>query len=340
MKTGKTLRRLAAAVLAGTMMLAMSTSAFAAGVTTPDSDGNTQVTLTKTVTAEANVKAPNTSFTFAIANGSATTKTENGKNVVVYAGVPGGAYFADGADTITFTPADTTFTKTTNISFDVSKFPTPGVYRYVVTETAGTYEGITYDGASYYMDVYVINGTNGNAIQAVTTIKNGTTSAKSDLTFTNSYTTNDFTLKKVVAGNQADMSKKFSFTIKVDGAAGEEYATSKSGVVLTSGTAATVELGHEETITVYGLSAEDTYTIVESSYASDGYETTITGADETTGLTATGKVADADDTVVYTNTKAVTTPTGIITNVLPYVLMVAAAAALVFVFLRKREYDR
>lgn len=345
MKTGKTLRRLAAAVLAGTMMLAMSTSAFAAGVTTPDSDGNTQVTLTKTVTAETNVKAPNTSFTFAITTGSAAIKTEDDKNVVVYAGVQGGAYFADGANTITFAPDDS-LTKTTNVSIDVSKFPTPGVYRYVVTESEETYDGITYDDASYYMDVYVINnGTNGKTIQAVTTSKitiedDVETSAKSDLTFTNIYTTNNLTLRKVVDGNQADMSKKFSFTIQVDGAAGEEYATSMTGVVLTSGTEATVNLGNNETITVYGLSANDTYTIVESSYASDGYETTITGADETTGLTATGKVADADDTVVYTNTKKVTTPTGIITNVLPYVLMVAAAAALVFVFLRKREYDR
>ena len=244
MKTGKTLRRLAAAVLAGTMMLAMSTSVFAVDAElVPDDNTSTQVTLTKTVDSETNVMAPNTLFTFAIANGSATTKTENGKNVVVYAGVTDGAYFADGANTITFAPGDS-LTKTTNVSIDVTKFTTPGVYRYVVTETAGTYDGITYDNASYYMDVYVINGTNGNEIQAVTTIKNGTTSAKSDLTFTNIYTTNDLTLKKVVAGNQADMSKKFTFTIKVDGAAGEEYATSKSGVVLTSGTAATVNLGN------------------------------------------------------------------------------------------------
>lgn len=335
MKTSKTLRRFAAAVLAGTMMLAMSTSAFAAGVTEPSDNGGIQVTLTKKVTAEKNVKAPNTTFTFEIATGNGTTDNE----VVIYPGITDGAFFGEGANIITFTPTDSTLEKTTAINFDVESFKKPGVYRYVITETVGAYDGITYDSSRYYMDVYVVNGDKGLKIDAVTTTKTNETE-KSDLVFENKYATNNLTLKKVVAGNQADMSKKFSFTIQVDGAAGEKYATSMTGVVLTSGTAATVNLGNNETIIVYGLSANDTYTIVESSYASDGYETTITGADKTTGLTATGKVADADDTVVYTNTKNVTTPTGIITNVLPYVLMVAVAAALVVVFLRKREYDK
>lgn len=335
MKTNKTLRRFAAAVLAGTMMLAMSTSAFAAGVTELSDNGGIQVTLTKKVTAKDNVKAPNTTFTFAIANGQSATEN----NVVIYQGVTGGAFFGKGADTIIFAPAENTFEKTTTISFDVLKFDKPGVYRYVITETVGAYDGIAYDSSQYYMDVYVVNGDKGLKIDAVTTTKTDETE-KSDLVFTNTYTTNNLTLEKVVKGNQANMNQKFKFQITVQGADGEQYATSNSNVVLTSKETTTVELGNGESITVYGLSANDTYTIVETDYSSDGYVTTIAGADTINGLTATGNMAEKDDSVVYTNTKNVTTPTGIITNVLPYVLMVAVAAALVVVFLRKREYDK
>ena len=335
MKTNKTLRRFAAAVLAGTMMLAMSTSAFAADVTEPSDNGGIQVTLTKKVTAEKNVKAPNTTFTFKIANGNGTTDNE----VVIYSGITDGAFFGEGANIITFTPTDSTLEKTTAINFDVERFEKPGVYRYVITETVGAYDGITYDSSQYYMDVYVVNGDKGLKIDAVTTTKTNETE-KSDLVFENKYATNNLTLEKVVAGNQANMNQKFKFEITVNGANGEQYATSNSNVVLTSKETTTVELGNNETITVYGLSAGDTYTIVEKDNSDDGYETKINGADETDKLTATGNVADEDDTVVYTNTKEVTTPTGIITNVLPYVLMVAVAAALVVVFLRKREYDK
>ena len=107
--------------------------------------------------------------------------------------------------------------------------------------------------------------------------------------------------------------------------------------VLESGQEYEFTLGHNDTVHIYGLSATDTYTIVETQ--ADGYTTTITGADTMTESTRTssGNVATADDNVVYTNTKQVSTPTGVVLNIAPYIAMVALAGVLAFVFLRRRH---
>ena len=44
-----------------------------------------------------------------------------------------------------------------------------------------------------------------------------------------------------------------------------------------------------------------------------------------------------DDAVTYTNTKEVTTPTGIMMDMAPYMLMVLAAAVMAVVFLRRKN---
>lgn len=336
MKKSKTLKRLAAIILAGTMMFAMGTS-----VSAESGTGKIEsVTLTKTVAADANVKAPNTSFTFSV---STAAQEEAGEVITAYAGVSGGLYFKSGNDTIKFTSDDTLFSKTTELSLDKDAFSIPGVYHYKVKETTGSYDGMTYDSKEYDVYVYVENDTdssNGLKVSAVESKYNG---EKKDLLFTNTYKTNTLTLKKVIAGNQGNKNQEFRFTLTITGADGEKYTAvnGNTTAVLTSGTSATYDLGNDETVVIYGLSANDTYTIVENDYSNDGYVTTIDGATETDKLTATGTVDITNGTnVTYTNTKDVSTPTGIITNVLPYVLMVVAAAGLAFVFLRKREYDR
>lgn len=168
---------------------------------------------------------------------------------------------------------------------------------------------------------------------------------KDDGVFTNEYGTgsvdgkvNDLTVEKVVAGNQGDKNKEFSFTINVTGVDGENYYVtfSKDGVdpiTLVSGESQTITLADSESATIYGLSEGDTYTVTETDYASDGYTTTIDGA---AANTATGKIT-ADKTITVTNTKNVTTPTGIAMTVAPYILMVALAGVFAFLFLRRRN---
>lgn len=345
MKKSKNLKRFAAAILAGTMMLAMGTTAWAEEmeVTPGLTENTTQVPLTKTISHGDSVKAPNTSFTFAVALGEEEKDSDG--IIQAYAGVEGGLYFESGKNTLAFMPESTdVFEKETNLTIDTTKFSKPGVYHYIVTETQGTYDGITYDTSAYDVYVYIVNGTDGAFEVSATESKlNGT---KSDIVFDNTYTTQKLTLKKMVAGNQANKSQKFKFDVTIQGADGEQYIAKQGTVTttLTSGTTASFELGNEEILEIYGLSANDTYTIEEDDYHTDGYTTTIAGADKAEDLKATGDFMDnnesADAAVTYTNTKNAPTPTGIVTNVLPYVLMVVTAAGLAFVFLRKREYEK
>lgn len=336
MKKSKTFRRLAAVLLAGTMIMAMGTSAFAEDEPTPVTPV-TSVDVTKKVIAEANVLAPKEDFVFSVSPVTVAEGT-TADGAVVYSGEVGGAFFAEGANTISFAP-DGNLEQSTQITLNSTVFNKPGIYRYQVTETAGSNDGMSYSTASYYLDLYVVNGSEGYVIEGAIA-RNADGTKTEGIVFENTYTTNNLTLKKIVTGNQADLSKKFNFKVTIQGVDGEKYAVEVNGVVknsISSGEEATYPLGNNDVVTIYGLSENDKYTIEEEDYSSDGYTTTITGADNQEKLTATGKTDDGDDAVVYTNTKNVSTPTGIVMNIAPYVLMVVVAAVLAIVFLRKRN---
>lgn len=329
MKMRNVVKALSSALLAGVLVVS------ACGMTASAETVNS-VTLTKNVSAGTGVLAPETSFSFAIAPAIVADGTKDSNNKPVYSGVAGGAFFADGADTISFT-AGGDMSKTTAVSLSASVFERPGIYRYVITETEGSYDGMDYSEDSYYLDVYVTNGTAGLEVTGTVVLKDG---AKADsLAFTNTYTTNKLSVTKKIAGNQAYMDGKWDITIKVDGASGEKYATNKNGVTLTSGASATVSLGHDETIEIYGLSAGDTYTVVEDEANTDGYTTTYKVNNTDAASVSAVAEGTSDNTVVITNTKEVTTPTGIVLTFAPYLAMIAAAVILAVVFLRRRRED-
>ena len=329
MKKSKMLHRIAAALLAGTMMVAMGTTVFA--------DGNEpkNVTITKEITKDADDYAPATTFEFQITSGSEVDASEG--QDAIYAGPVGGAYFAEGAGEITSTPSasnigqTTTTVGTTTISIDESKFTAPGIYRYNVSEVAGTYEGITYSTETKYFDVYVNSS---NKVYAYTFTDAVAEDGKDDGVFTNDYTgIYDVTITKKVTGNQGDKSKAFNFTIDASGADGEKfYVTYGDGETVTLGAdedAKIIALKDGQSATIHGLSVTDTYSVEEADYTKDGYETTVTGA-------KSGSISE-DTPVLFTNNKDASTPTGIMMNVAPYVLMVAVAAVLAVVFLRRKN---
>lgn len=289
------------------------------------------VTITKTLTKNQNAYAPNTSFSFAVA--AAGAGTYNGK--VVYEGVGTPTVGAP----IAFTPSGadigkTTVTGTTTITFAENTFSKPGIYHYTVTETAGSYDGITYDDTVKNLYVYVVNGEDG-ALKIDGVVMTDS-SGKSD-GFTNEYTTNDLTITKTVEGNQGDENKDFNFTVEVDGATGEQYKLVVNGTatVLTSGTAVDITLKHDQSATIYGLSANDTYTVTEEDYTIDGYTTTVNG---TSGHEATGKIT-ANTTVAFVNSKDAGSPTGVLMNIAPYAIMIVLAGVCAVLFLRKKNHE-
>lgn len=323
----KTIRRLGALA----MVLAMAVSVFAVNASAAGTVNKSQdVTITKNITtANEKVRVPGATYTFTITAGD----PDSSRNI--YAGEM--EAISQAANDIVFTEGGG---KTGNTTFTITaeKFTKPGIYRYIVTETvkaptAGI-DGMTLASAKTLL-VYVEQVDGVNSIAAVI-VDGATEENKSDFTFTNTYDTNNVTVKKVISGNQANMSGEWEFEITVTGQTGEKFATSKDGVVLESGVPTKVKLGHNQTITIYGLSAKDTYTVKETYANTDGYETKIDGVKTANGV-ATGNAKEKDVSIVYTNTKQITTPGGVIMTIAPYALMLVLAGAFAVVFLSRRN---
>lgn len=337
-------KRMATAALAGAMVLSMNgMSAFAAV---------TEFNLTKEVTTDGNTHAPNTAFSFTITEGDASTF----EGAVVSAGVAGGLTL-DTANDFSFAPGDevsASYTKTGKIKVDATKFTEPGVYHYLVTETQGTYNGVTYDVTPRHVYVYVVNGTDGYEVEAVKVVKDGEKDKADDLKIVNIYgdgtkddDVHDFTIKKTVTGNQGNKNKEFSFTVTIDGddtdkAGKEKYKavkTPKTGdpeiMHITDEEAATFTLMDGETLHIYGLSEKDEYTVTEADYSTEGYTTKVKDNN------AKGKLEADGVEVEFINDKYVGPATGVAMTFAPYVLLVAAAGGLGAVVLgkKKREDD-
>ena len=337
-------KRMATAALAGAMVLSMNGMAWAAV---------TEFDLTKEVTTDGNTHAPNTTFNFTITEGGAG----NLGTAKVYGGVAGGLTLDD-ADAFSFAPEEDTsasYTKTGKIKVDATKFTKPGIYHYLVTETQGTYDGITYDTTPRHVYVFVVNGTDGYEVETVKVVIDGEEDKADSLKVINKYGDNtpdddihDFIIKKTVTGNQGDKNMDFSFTITIDGddtdknSNGKEkykaVKTSKEGgeetIHIEDGVAADFTLKDTETLHIYGLSEKDTYVVTEADYSGDGYTTT-------TPKNAEGSLTADGVEVEFINDKNVGPATGVAMTFAPYVLLVAAAGGLGAAVLgkKKREDD-
>ena len=321
-----TLKRLGAIVLALAMaMSVMMVSAFA-------TNNPATVTITKTLTKSADAPVPNTSFSFDIAAGAAGVyKQEDMADIAITPGTAMGTVTTSGDPVVSADGTTVTYTATITLP----EYEAAGIYSYEVSEVDGGYDGIDYDDERHTMNVFVDNT---NSVYAVAVDDKNIDGGKGSLDFNNSYATSSVTVKKVITGNQADMNAEFDITITIQGTAGKSYTVvngqaSENIVAGTNGVATkTIALGNNETFTVSGLSESDTYTVAEDSkYATDGYTVSYTG--DYQNAKATG------NTVTVTNTKNASSPTGVIMNIAPYVLMVALAGGIAFFFLRRRNAE-
>lgn len=358
----KTIRRLGALA----MVLAMAVSVFAvnasaAGLYEGGENGLTSITLTKKLTVGVNALTPAATATFSVtpasanqvAGGKSVTVNGETKTYPVNVGVADGLTFASGADTVTFTQGQDKVQGTnyaqqqTALTVNASAFTAPGIYRYVVTETSVTGDGVATDTSTYYVDLYVENdGDNGYKVVSAEALKVGESSnEKSDLVFDNVYTSNTLTVTKSVVGAMGDKNHEWDITVTVYGAdSGKTFATDydkpanegTGKVVLTSGVAYTFKLADGEKVEIYGLSANDKYIVDEtdSKVTADGY--TVTGEELGTDGEATATISQAT-TVTITNTREAASPTGVIMTIAPYALMVVLAGAFAVVFLTRRN---
>lgn len=368
-------RRLAAAMMAGAMMVSMvGMTAFAA---TDQGD----ISFEKKLTISGTTYAPNVTFDYSIAAGTPVNATANTPEIK--AGV--------GVDDISI--GDAAFTSTTpvingstsvNVAVDFSNvtFSEPGIYRYIITETpaddTANPDIVDDTNATRYMDVYVVNPDEGDSnykIDHVVLLQEAATISQSEdgtykyvdsdgaeitgknTGYTASYTTYDLELKKVITGDMATMGDEFDFTINLSGGDSGEmfsyndkvYTFDENGEVSITG----IRLGNNETVIITGIPSDIDYEIVENISRTEGYTTTATvkkgndGTETSAVVTASDNaqtVATQDksqqtDYVVVTNTKDAVSPTGIAMTIAPYAIMVVAAAGVAFLFLRRRHNE-
>lgn len=352
------LKKVSTVTAAGIMMTAMLGMQVSAA---ESSDSEAAVkknpTITKQITKESNIYAPKTTFKFTVAPGTAVPAGENQE--AIYAGPAKGVTLDK--DVIASVPADSDIGNekitvgTTKLNVNESVFTTgenakPGIFRYVVSEVATDNDGNKYEGVAYtteqkYFDVYVTSDDDGNLeVSSYLFADKNNLKSKGEGVFTNDYssrhdTLKDLTVKKEVTGNQGNRNKDFKFTIKVDGAAGEQYyvtfSDGKAPTTLVSGEAKTITLKDNETAKIFGLSETDEYTVTEASYADDGYKTTI---DNVETLTTTGTITgNSDKNITVVNDKTTNSPTGIFLHVAPYIALIGAAIASSLLFFRRKR---
>lgn len=344
---------------------AMSLNAFAANDTS-----FTVPTVTKTRTS-GGAAMPAETYTFKLE----PADTLDSKDVAVYGVTPkiGPALSSVTGNTINYA-ANESGDKTC-IPIGTTNFgDTPGIFKYQLTEVAGTVAGESYDTATKYY-IYVVYG---YATPTATTLsvlgcyayKAGTNYTlgqahgnsgnaqynKVSPQFTNTFGTTTLKFTKTVTGTFGDRSKDFIFHLKTTASAGfangavipttgSEFGN-PAGHDLVVGTEYEIHLKHGETFSISGLPVGLSYTISENTES--GYTTTaskVTGnaaaASNASGRTGTmtGTVVSGDNEVAYVNSTGEATPTGVFLDYMPYLLIggVAIVSMAVFLILKKKK---
>ena len=283
---------------------------------------------------------------------------------------------------VDFTAAGDGLSKTGSKAFDAISYTTPGIYTYQLTETAGTVPGLTYDGTVRYVNVYVDNVTDADGtvtlnedgtpwvtVTAITVWKGtnhtGTAADTTDkVTVSNSGTvtapfTNTFgstaesrlDVSKLVKGAAGNTNEQFTFQLQTSSTAALAYQVfngttavtdaGKSGTIANNGT---FTLKSGETVHIYGLKANDTYTVTEQGAAD--YRTSIAGSSGSTAAIAVAEdnktvgqqtfQADKTDIQTFTNTKGATPPTGIVMDIMPFALLAGSAVLMAAVLIIRK----
>ena len=377
-KHARFLTTLLAAVL---LVAAALPSAFAFKYTAV---AGTSTTFYKYLVMDVDANVPNATFAFTVAPGTAIAATEN--RVAVLAGI-GTPTIAD----VTFAPTDSTTaglpsdtdtatagqqyaTQTAKVDFSGISFTEPGIYRYIVTETATTNQGVTNDeSATRTLDVYVTD--NDGALEVSSYVLHtgtdapaaGTDKGSADVSntgdklgdksagYTNTYDTSNLTFSKTVSGNQASRDKYFAFTVTISGAvAGTVYDVdlTKADVNISANpNDATTCIGNAVT-QPQRLTVPADGTVTQVFYLQHGQEITIKGLakgteyavtenpedyKQTAPDNASGTIVSEDVTAAFTNTRSGVIPTGVLLTVAPFAAIMAVGAVGIIVMVGKKR---
>ncbi len=324
------MKKLFSALLALALVMSTATAAFAVAPAPTPVPYDVQPVIYKTYQINKGT-APAEDFTFSFDGESYT----NGDGETVETVIP---VIPDA--TIHFDSISKTDSGSTTLSINAEDYDL-GVYKYLVTETAGNTAGVTYSSEQFYLVLTIVRDESNNKkfvaafhYESLDGVK--TTMGKTS--YTNEYDSGSLTVTKHITGNMADMSKKFAFTVTFDSGdktwdANSIFTSGPQGNKWNASTKTyTCELGNNESVTFSNLPAGVTYTVSENA---QNYTSEATYSDEDKTISA-----NDTDTVDFTNTLTKDIDTGISMDSLPYILMLAAAGiGMVVFFAKKRSHN-
>ena len=360
-------------LLTGAMTLSLFAGVGMTANAAPDDEKLTEAIIEKNLEMDKNVTTPEVSFTFEIEGVSVDGKTTEtpptiSDKTLTFASTDAGTTQGN---------LKTVNKATANILEGIT-FPHAGVYVYKVTETANTYsaaagETMTYSQAEYEMTVMVINdGTSNVKVEKVVLEESKddegedqTDQKTQTMAFTNVYGKNTtLEVSKETVGDYADKTKQFTFTLTLGNAATEtgtkQYEgtitrkdTSTEEITVTIGTPQEFTLGDGDSLYIENLPVGTICNITET--GAEDYTPSLTytlgnsDPQQTQGQVGTDfacgpfEMAEVSNTLDFTNTyKEVPTPTGILTNYGPAILvmLVAVAGIIACIALRRRSNVR
>ncbi len=322
----KFVKRGCTVLLALTLALGMSVSAFAADTT----DAAVQKIYRA---ANSGTTSPAETFTFKVEKVGVTDGTKaDGVTPLDKSDMPeltiSDAAYTEGEASDTAVK-DLTITPKT-------AFPNVGVYTYKVTEVAGNTAGVTYDNRQMELKA-TVHYADGELVVDYAFRPDGASGTKGE-DIENTYSAGALTVSKTVTGNFGDKNKKFDIDVSFTAPAGK---TVKSTITLSDGTrilpdewtngtvTKTISLANGESVKFENVPYDVTYTVKEHDYAD--YNVSYEGEN--------GKINAISATADVINSKPGTVDTGVILHSAPYILLLAGvgAAAVAFLILRKHR---
>lgn len=247
---------------------------------------------------------------------------------------------------VTFSEADGA-TSTENVALDFSgqSFSAVGVYTYKVTEASSTpVQGVDYSDTVEFKVLVGYNEAGNIVVQNVqfSQFENGAKKGGLTNTLKASDKDNALTIKKIIAGNMGDTQDTFVVQVTVTAASGQKLSGLKS--VEVNGEAVsvlngvfTITVGHDGTYEITGIPVGAQIAVVETNKVGqqdlDNYKASYVSTDDS----AQDAVAGTAETITITNTREQVIETGVNTDVLPYVMLMAIVAAGAVIFLMKRR---
>lgn len=239
-----------------------------------------------------------------------------------------------------------------NIIVTIPEYEKVGKYNYTVSEVPGNTQGVTYSNNTF--DVQVLAFYETDATTQERKIKTQVAFTKKDANnlkvdgIVNKYDLGTLTVDKNVSGNLASDTEKFAIDVvftsnkPVHSAIDGVTRWTEENGVYTSNTV-TFNIAHGDDVsTIANIPVGVSYTVVEQSKHT---EKDANGSDASKGYTATyenanGTIeADKTSAAVVLNTKGTEVDTGITLDSLPYIMILAVAALGMVGFVAKKRKE-